>query len=71
MPDDQDYAELAALLARPEDWTPAQAGHARTLRDHLAVAADEYDQRDVRRVASMRAVVTQLDDAFARWVAAQ
>jgi hypothetical protein len=71
MPDDHDYADLAALLARPQDWTPAEAERARTLRDHQAAAADGYDQRDVRRVASMRSVVTQLDAALARWEAAQ
>lgn len=71
MPDNQDYADLAALLARPEEWSPADAEQARTLRDHQALAADEYDQRDVRRVASMRALVTQLDDALARWEAAR
>lgn len=71
MPDDQDYADLAAFLTRPEESSRADAERARTLRDHQAVAADEYDQRDMRRVASMHELVTQLDDALARWEAAQ
>jgi hypothetical protein len=71
MPDDQDYADLADFVARPEQWNVADVERARTLRDRQAAAADEYDQRDVRRVASMRMVVTELDDALARWESAQ
>jgi len=29
MPDDQDYADLAAFLARPEEWSRADAERAR------------------------------------------
>jgi hypothetical protein len=71
MPDDQDYADLRELLAHPEQWTAAEAERARTLRDHQAAAAADYDRRDKARVASMRAVVEQLDDALATWEAGQ
>jgi len=71
MPDDQDYADLQILLARPEQWTDADAKRARTLRDHQAAAAANYDQRDKVRVASMWAVVEQLDDALGTWVASR
>jgi hypothetical protein len=71
MPDNQDYADLAKFLAQPEEWDAADAQRARRLRDQQAAAADEHDQRDVRRVASMREVATQLNEALARWEAAQ
>jgi hypothetical protein len=69
VPDDHDYADLAALLAHPEQWTSVEADRARLLRDHQARTVAAYDQRDTRRVTAMRAVVAQLDDALARWAA--
>jgi hypothetical protein len=71
MPDDQDYADLAEFIARPEQWNAAGAERARSLRARQHAATDEYDQRDVRRVASTRTLVTELDDALARWESAQ
>jgi hypothetical protein len=69
MPDDQDYAALGELLAHPERWSEADAQRARTLLEHQAACAEEYDQRDKGRVASMWAVVRDLDEALATWEA--
>jgi hypothetical protein len=64
VPDDHDYADLAALLARREPWIPAEADLARLIRRDQADTVTGYDQRDSRRVAAMQAIVAQLDK---RW----
>jgi hypothetical protein len=64
MPDDEDYRDLAELLAHPETWTEADAGRARLLREMQARSAAAHDRRDASRVQAMVAVVQQLDDAL-------
>ena len=71
MPDNQDYADLAELLARSEEWSEADAVRARQVRRHQADAAAAFDQRDRERVAAMWAVVHQIDDALDRWESAR
>jgi hypothetical protein len=67
VPDNEDYEGLRDLLAHPEGWTESEAKQARLLRQSQAEAEASYDQRDRRRVAAMRQVVEQLDDAIAVW----
>jgi hypothetical protein len=71
MPDDQDYADLREPLSRPEQWTTAEAARARMLRKQQAAAVADYDQRDRSRVASMQAVVRQLNEVLATWEASR
>jgi hypothetical protein len=69
VPDDQDYADLGALLADPAHWTDEQAATARLVRRAQISALAEVDPRDQKRAADMAVVVKELDSAIAAWEA--
>ena len=69
MPDNQDYADLGALLADPAHWTDEQAAMARLVRRAQIGPLAAVDPRNQKLTADMAAVVKELDSAIAVWEA--
>lgn len=67
MPDDQDYADLARLLASPGSWSAADASHARWQLRNQEKAVAALRPKDVRRVAEMQQVVDDLQAAVSEY----
>ena len=67
MPDDQDYADLARLLASPESWTEREAAQAHSLLRSQEQAVESAHPKDLRRRADMQAVVEDLRAAVAAY----
>jgi hypothetical protein len=67
MPDDQDYADLRALLASPLTWSARQASTARLLLDSQRRAVEECQPKDLKRRRAMQEVVDELQAAIDRY----
>jgi hypothetical protein len=71
VPDNQDYADLFALLASPESWTDAQAATLEFTRRNQADSIAGWHPKDRKRIEAMAAVLDDIDAAIARWNAAR
>lgn len=71
VPDDQDYADLGALLTDPAHWTDEQAATARLVRRAQIGALAAVDARNRELAADMAVVVKELDSAIAVWEASR
>jgi hypothetical protein len=60
VPDDEDYADLARLLASPESWSEQDAVLVRSLLRSQVQAVESAHPKDVRRRADMQAVADDL-----------
>ncbi|WP_332642595.1 hypothetical protein [Aeromicrobium sp.] len=66
MPDDQDYAALAELLAEPSLWTSEQQAFVLELRESQQRTVDDAHPLDAAGRDRLRGVVAELDRAIAR-----
>jgi hypothetical protein len=67
VPDDQDYEELAHLLASPDSWDWREAELARSLLRNQNKAVAGLTPQNGRLRESMQVVADQLEEAIRRW----
>jgi hypothetical protein len=64
MPDNEDYAELARLLANPRAWTVEERAAMRGLLRQQTENLATVHPRDDKRRASLQALVGQVTEAI-------
>ena len=63
MPDNQDYQDLARLLADPSAWTPDEAEFMRLALAYQRSSVEDCHPKDVRRRARLAAVADDMEAA--------
>ena len=64
VPDDEDYRDLARLLADPSAWTSEVADHMRSALAYQREAVEACHPKDVRGRAQLSAVADDIESAL-------
>jgi hypothetical protein len=71
VPDDFDYADLGALLARPSTWTEAESEYVRGLRESQAEVLEAAHPKDRQSRERLQLVLAEVDGAIEAWRASK